>query len=576
MPIKLNTILERRAAPGQRAVDTEWTLVECGRVLFRHKLLLFSIVAAGILVTLFASAVQTPMYRSHASLQIQGRNDNFLSLRDIYPTSASSADNVINVQTQAEILRQDALLDKALARLRLDQRPGNAGPAGSGQAAIDELRRNVQIAPARGSNIIRIICAAREPQLAADLANILAQTFIDEGIEARKRSARQTQSLLSLERETLGRKLAELEDEVDRPGWRDRASPSYSTLKRELDANRQFYQSISQHIDEARVASAVDESNVRLVSAAQPATYPYKPNLALNLTIGAVVGLLLAIGCIMLREQTNSVWSMPGEASASLAIPELGAIPRGDLRGFAGIRLKQGFDSVPVEQISLDQVSPGLSESFRATTASILSAGNRGDHPRLLVVTSARSGEGKTTVASNLAIALTEIGAKVLLIDGDLRRPRLHQIFNQPNSWGLSDLLREKNAVEDLPLETLVKRTTVPRLSLLPGGTSAENVFALLLSGRMARLVPRFRQAFDYVLIDAPPCLEYADARILGGFAEKLILVVRADYTGRQTAQAAVQRLLLDRIPIMGVIFNGWDPSHHNGYGYSRPRCELV
>jgi MinD-like ATPase involved in chromosome partitioning or flagellar assembly len=136
----------------------------------------------------------------------------------------------------------------------------------------------------------------------------------------------------------------------------------------------------------------------------------------------------------------------------------------------------------------------------------------------------------------------------------------------------LSDLLREKNAIEELPLEVLVKKTAVPRLYLLPSGTCTDNIFGLLCSGRLARLLPRFRQEFDYVLVDAPPCLEFADARIMGRYAEKLLLVVRADYTDRNTAQAAVQRLLLDGIPVMGVIFNYWDPAHRDIYDYAFAR----
>jgi receptor protein-tyrosine kinase len=193
----------------------------------------------------------------------------------------------------------------------------------------------------------------------------------------------------------------------------------------------------------------------------------------------------------------------------------------------------------------------------------------------VLVITSALPTEGKTTVVSNLGIALAEIGLKVLLIDGDLRRPRLHKVFDQINSWGLSDLLREKNAIEDLPLEVLVKKTGVPRLSLLSGGTCTDNIFGLLCSGRMAWLLARFRQEFDYVLVDAPPCLEFADARIMARHGQKLLLVVRAGNTDRKTAQAAVQRLQLDGIAVMGVIFNYWDPAHSDSYDYARYRQEV-
>ena len=206
-------------------------------------------------------------------------------------------------------------------------------------------------------------------------------------------------------------------------------------------------------------------------------------------------------------------------------------------------------------------------ESFRATLASILSANHEGEHPHVFVITSSRPMEGKTTVVSNLGIALTKIGNKVLLIDGDLRRPRLHKVFDQVNSWGLSDVLREKNAIEELPLEVLVKKTAIPHLSLLPSGTCAEDIFGLLCSGRMSRLFHRFRPEFDYVLVDAPPCLEFADTRIMARYAEKLLLVVRADYTDSSTVQAAVQRLLGDGIPVMGIIFNYWDTARRDIYG---------
>jgi receptor protein-tyrosine kinase len=532
------------------------------------------------------------MYQSRASIQIQGVNENFLNLRDIYPTSAPNADNAVYIQTQAEILRQDALIEQVVRKLRLEERPefvggwspwdryhaGSALLAPAAWKAAEQVKKNLQIVPSRGSSIIQIVCDARSPQVASDIANTLAQTFIEQGIEARQRAAKQTYASLSLELEELRKRLLKSEAQLDVYGRGFGGIWTKSTRREsviESDRTRQFYEMISRRADEARVASAVSQSNVRLVGPAQPATHPYKPNLPLNLAIGAFGGLALAIGYVMLREQTSSVLRAPGDAGLCLTLPELGAIPKAANRRIAALIFGAGIRTEHVERASLEHPSSGLSESFRATLASILSAGQNGDHPRTMVVTSSCRMEGKTTVVSNLGIALAEIGGKVLLIDGDLRRPRLHKVFDQVNSWGLSDMLREKNAVEELPLEAIVKRTAVPRLYLLPSGTCTDNIFGLLWSGRMARLLPRFREAFDYVLVDAPPCLEFADARIMARHAEKLLLVVRADYTDRKTAQAAVQRLLLDGIPVMGVIFNCWDPSNSDTYGYVRHRQDF-
>jgi receptor protein-tyrosine kinase len=443
------------------------------------------------------------------------------------------------------------------------------------RTAVEEVKKNLQIVASRGSSIIRIVTEARDPQLAADLANTLALTFIDQSIEARQRSAQQTFASLSRDLEELRKKVVKSQSAAGslRSNW---VRP-YDALQREADGNRQFYESMSRRADEADVASTVRQSNIRLIGPAQPATRPYKPNVPLNLLLGMFGGLGVAIAYVMLQEQTSSALRAPGDAGAYLTLPELGAIPRAETRrsgalGFLGARNGKSH----VERASLEQPSSDVSESFRSTLASILSASHNGDNPHVMVVTSSRPMEGKTTVVSNLGVALAEIGNKVLLIDGDMRRPQLHKVFDQVNSWGLSDVLREKNAIEELPLEALVKKTAVPRLSLLPSGTGTDNIFSLLCSGRMARLLPRFRQEFDYVLVDAPPCLEFADARIMARYSERLLLVVRADYTDRKTAQAAVRRLQLDGISVMGVIFNYWDPTHSDVYGYARYHQDLV
>ena len=142
--------------------------------------------------------------------------------------------------------------------------------------------------------------------------------------------------------------------------------------------------------------------------------------------------------------------------------------------------------------------------------------------------------EGKTTVTSNLGIALAEISEKVLLIDADVRSPRLHKLFDLNNTWGLSDLLSDTDHAEERPLETLVQPTAASNLYVLPAGPTTEQIFGLLHSDHMERLMARFRREFQYVLLDAPPCLQVADARVLAKHADGVVLVVRANHvTGK-------------------------------------------
>ena len=533
------------------APPQEWTAAQCAQTLFRRRKLVAGITGLGILAAILLSLFQPRWYRSQASLELQGVNENFLNFREIYPGLGADADGTY-LQTQAELLQEDALIGQVAGRLHLDRYPDFQG---SPEKAVAAVRKHLQVNIARGSRILRITAEAREPQLAADLANAVAGTFIEQTTQARLQAARQTFDALNAQLQVIRSKLTQSEARLAA------GRTASGILRSEVDANRRFYESMAQRVDEAAVASSIPQPNIRLISPAQAASRPYKPNVPLNLAIGTFGGLLLALGSVLLREQTNSALRAPGDAGMYLTVPELGAIPRSPDRGSGS--------SPPVERAALEQRFSGVSEAFRATLASILSAGTEVEHQSLFVITSSQPMEGKTTVVSNLGIALAEISNRVLLIDGDMRRPRLHRVFDQANSWGLSDVLGEKNAIEELPVEALVRKTAVPHLYLLPSGASPDNVFSLLYSGRLERLLPRFRQEFDYVLIDAPPCLEFADARIMARCADQLLLVVRADYTDRQTAQAALRRLRLDGIPVLGVILNRWNPAYSDGYAYA-------
>ena len=137
-----------------------------------------------------------------------------------------------------------------------------------------------------------------------------------------------------------------------------------------------------------------------------------------------------------------------------------------------------------------------------------------------------------------------------------------------PNSWGLSDLLREKSVLRESPLEALVQQTEVPNLQVLTSGPRANNITNLLHSSRMSELIERLKLDFDSILIDTPPMLNISDARILGQLVDAAILVFRAGMTNRDMAVAAKQRLTDDGIPVIGTILNGWDLKTPNRYGY--------
>jgi capsular exopolysaccharide synthesis family protein len=192
----------------------------------------------------------------------------------------------------------------------------------------------------------------------------------------------------------------------------------------------------------------------------------------------------------------------------------------------------------------------------------------------VLTVTSASPGEGKTTVTSNLAIALAHLQQKVLLIDADLRKPRMHTVFGVEQRNGLSELLMARRSLATEPLDGSIRQTYVENLFLLPSGLGDQDSTAthLLYSQHMDELLRRVKQEFDMVLIDSPPMLQIPDARILGRLSDAVILVVRAAKTTRDTALAARQMFDEDGTRLLGAVLNHWDPKAtfdgRYSYGY--------
>jgi capsular exopolysaccharide synthesis family protein len=356
----------------------------------------------------------------------------------------------------------------------------------------------------------------------------------------------------------------------------------YNILKREVDTNRQLYDSMLQNVQQAGMTSALGASNIRVVDTAVAPTRPYKPSVVLNSALGLLAGGFFGIAFVVLQERADRTIQGPGDTTIYLDVPELGAIPSAKLvqgrlpsyyQNGKALESKKSENGTPwqVELITSNKKPSLMADAFRATLTSILYSGENGDRPRIIVITSTNSGEGKTTVACNLALALAEIGPSVLmqsvlLIDGDLRRPRLHEIFGVPNRWGLADLLEGKTPPNGC--EGMVFKTAYRNLNLLPSGSSNVNVGALLHSPRAIAFLKRMRGEFHTVIIDAPPMLNMPDARVLGRLADGVVLVVQSAQTMRDAAVAANQRLADDGTRVLGTILNQWDPRNTIHYAY--------
>ncbi|HZS49461.1 MAG TPA: polysaccharide biosynthesis tyrosine autokinase [Bryobacterales bacterium] len=353
----------------------------------------------------------------------------------------------------------------------------------------------------------------------------------------------------------------------------------YNTLKREVETARALHASMLQKAQELSLGAAVPASNIRVLNRALPPARPYKPNYLLNLSVALFAGLFFGVGVVLLREHSDVTFKSPGQALSILQTPELAAIPKPQRGCLAGLRAclpaNPHRNGQKVELAARDGAYPLLVESFHDAAASLCIRYEGAAH--VITLTSPGPGEGKTTVAANLAIALAQTNRRVLLVDGDIRRPRLHKIFNLAGRPGLSDLLCDSSVLDTRAVRYAEMVRGIPNLYLLPSGPltiapetkEAAGISALLHSERLPELVAQLRQEFDMVIIDAPPALHGPDARLLSRAADGVILVLRAKKTSREAAVATLQRLLADNLTVLGTILNGWDPRTDSFYGYA-------
>ena len=344
----------------------------------------------------------------------------------------------------------------------------------------------------------------------------------------------------------------------------------YNILKREVDTNKQLYEGLLQRLKEAGVSAGLKASNIRVVDPAEIPGKPVRPMILLNLALGLVFGLGLGASAAFLQEYLDNTLKSPDDIERYLRAPWLGMIP--SVASLDGHRRLYGYGSrrrklaagVRASEIISHETSPtALQEAYRSLRTSILLSA--AEHaPRTLLITSASPGEGKTTTAANLAIALAQLGSRVLVIDSDLRKPRLHRIFQLDNRQGLVTHLTGL-----LPSADVIQHSYVPHVDVVVCGPVPPNPSELLSAPRMDDLVGQAAKTYDVVILDSPPVLNVADARILARIVERVVLVVEGGKTPRELVRRAHALLAEAGGNVLGVVLNNVDVTQ-DSYYYER------
>jgi capsular exopolysaccharide synthesis family protein len=344
-------------------------------------------------------------------------------------------------------------------------------------------------------------------------------------------------------------------------------------------------------LQEAGVSGTLRASNIRIVDRAEVPSGPVRPRTAMNLALGLMAGLTFGVGLAFFQDYMDNTIKSPDDVARYLGVPTIAAVPKrealkgngvygnyvaagSEASGGNGSAAKNGASVLAtgsrIEMISHDAPNSVMAEAYRSMRTSLLLSS--ADHPpKTILVTSALPSEGKTVTAVNMAISLTQTGGRVVLVDADMRKPRIHSVFALGATPGLSAVLTGSAGLKDV-----VHEVSIPNLFVLPCGVIPPNPAELLMSQRFERMLAALREYFDYVVIDSPPVSNVTDARIIGRVTDSTLVVVKAWSTPRAAAEHSVGALVSSRTRVTGIVLNdidvrsrGYD-AYYSGYsGYS-------
>lgn len=388
----------------------------------------------------------------------------------------------------------------------------------------------------------RVYSEAKQERIRLELREEVERTLIAE---------RANLEILRAKEQSLA---AEIDEAMAQLLARQALGEEYERLKLTLERSKQFYATLSQRDAELELAARTHLSNVRVIDEARPKLQAVSPNILANMAIALILGVIGGAIVGFLVEYLDDTISSPFDVSTYLRVPYLGIVPR----------LGDDAESDRARALYIQEHRTSLAAEAVRAIRTVLDLNPEGKTLRRVLVTSSYTSEGKTNTVVNLAVSFAILGRRVLVLDADMRRPRLHHIFGLPKEGGLSAVLKGGAA-----LDGAIVSTGIPNLDVLPAGHDAEGPNELLASVGMVNLLAELDQRYDMILIDTPPSGGLSDAAILSKLVDGVVFVVREKTVSRWLVRDVVYRLQQIGARILGVVVNDVDLTSRNSkYSY--------
>lgn len=504
------------------------------------------ILAAAVLVTVVAvglSLAQTPMYRSGALVLLQGDDaERRLGGTDQIDPRV----NLNRVETEIGVIESNLVQD--------------AVEAGLGREP------DVSVSAEGETDIIRISATSTEPEQAAAEANLYAETYVEwkrertiDDLLAAQQTVQAEIDSLQQQQDELEAPLADLEgalfaagSEDEREDIRAQMADLEAEIQPEISAIQSSLALYRAELSSLQVSQRITRTGgAQIISTAQVPEEPFEPQPLRNGVLGLVVGLMLGVGAAFLMETLDDRVRSREQLERITGWPTIGLIP-------VITAAKDGEHDLA----TMEAPNSPAAEAYRTLRTAVQFVGL--ERPLdAIQITSAKPSEGKTTTAANLAIALAQAGKRVILLDADLRKPRLHKEFGLDNRAGFTTMLLDSNLSADA-----FHRTRVPNLVVVPSGPPPPNPSELLSLQATRQVLQQLRAECDVLVIDSPPVLPVTDPMILSGYVDGVIVV--ADANAAEVKSLTRMRELLTQVnaQVVGVSVNQVDADAGYGYGY--------
>jgi capsular exopolysaccharide synthesis family protein len=589
------------------------------RILLKYAPLIIGITFVTTLIAVLYSFITQPVYQAYVTVRINRENSS------AFPTVESQFYNnqrdLDYFQTQIRLFRSPSLAKAVLLQLDKSGRQFLPNEGGTLEQKADKFLKKIDVRPEPRTQLVKVLVEDPDRMKAKEYADLVAETYIRQYVQGNMETAmrfrnfyeeaatnreatilQREKSLRDFERQhrldpgeldmlrgratQLARTLIELEDQLGASNELDETkayelNEAFATTTNELRMLQQRvtetegiqteYDMLKSRVTTARAthewllklseqsyvfSQEFDPRNISIVDAATLPEKPARPKRAINTLLGMVFGVIVGVCVAFFAEYLDDTIKSPTDVETTLRTPFLGLIPA----------LTKSLSAAPVETIVESEPKGTIAESYRAIRTNIIFSSDR--QIKRIVITSSGPSEGKTTTAVNIANVMARAGDKTLLIDGDMRRPRVHKIFGLDSAArGLSNYL-----VGGAPLDGLFQPTRVEGLSVLTAGPIPPNPVELLNSPRLKELFEVAARQFDRIIVDTPPVIAVTDSAILSRLADAVIVAVHGGRTHRDVVKRAIDVVQNVGGHILGVILNNvniFRASYYDYYYYS-------